>query len=61
MNIQIVSSQVEEEVESIGVCQPMEVGNVGKRGQVCWRVRVGSENRKESSREIFVKPGPPQL
>ena len=54
------SAKKEEEVESIGVRQPMEVGNVGKRGQVCWRVRVGRENRKESSREIFVKPGPPQ-
>ena len=52
------SVKEEEEVESIGVRQPMEVGNVGKRGQVCWRVGVGSKNRKESPKEIFVKPGP---
>ena len=38
----------------------MEVASVGKRGLVCWRVGVGSENRKESSRESFVKSGPPQ-
>ena len=38
----------------------MEVARVGKRGLVCWRVGVGSENRKESSRESFVKSGPPQ-